>query len=98
MALTLTVKEGMKIYINDVECLVQEICSISRVKLKVNGKPFPCIFTCNKIRAVEILPNVKCSVVNGGDRSRNTIKIVLEAPINIEILREELYIRSKELE
>lgn len=85
MALILCVKKGKPFFVGSRAVVIREIISPTHFIVSVKKK----VFDVTAEESVEILPNVHASC--GGSCPENFVKIVLEAPKNIFILREHIY-------
>lgn len=89
MALTIGLKPNSAFYINDTRVTVEQVFTSMNFKIKVHGKAMDSLFNITDRRSVEIMPKVMCSAGNKG--STDIVKIVIDAPRNMKILREKLY-------
>lgn len=88
MALVLGMQEDRSFFLNDVEVKVEKIHSPTRATLTVDGY----LITKKTIgpnHRTELIPGVYASI--GTDSTIEQVKIALEAPRNIKILRDNLY-------
>lgn len=89
MALVLSVKEDGVFYVGDTPVRVVNIQDSLRFDVRVETPYMNHVYKISETKAVEILPDVKVSAGKNG--SEHAVKIVIEAPKNIRILRERLY-------
>lgn len=88
MALVLGMQEGRSFYLNDLEVKVVKIVTPTRAILEVNGYLITKV-TIGPNHRTELMPGVYASI--GTDSNVDQVKIALEAPRNIKILRDNLY-------
>lgn len=88
MALVLAMQEGRSIYVGDTEVVVESVQSASRVKVRVKG-PLDTLHTLTLNNRTEILPTVYLQLGTGS--TPTMVKLVIEAPKHITILRDSLY-------
>lgn len=88
MALVLGMMEGRSFFLNDIEVTLVKISTPTRAILEVNG-PMITKVTIGPNHRTELMPGVYASI--GTDSTVDQIKIALEAPRNIKILRDKLY-------
>jgi len=89
MALVISVKEGEKFYIQDTPVEVSRILDPLKFKVTVIGSTMNSVFNISDRVAVEILPGVMVSAGKNG--SMLAVKVVIQAPKTIKILRAALY-------
>lgn len=90
MPLVLSLKEGDDFWVNDRQLVVDRIADGSHFTLRVEGEDRPKEITDTKAR--EVMTDVFVSA--GGFYKYGMIRVVIEAPREIEILRGDRY-RSK---
>jgi len=88
MALVLGMTEGRSFFLNDIQVDVEKIHTPKRVTLNVHGTFIQKVTITDSVRA-ELMPNVYASI--GTDSTIDQVKVALEAPRNIKILRDNLY-------
>lgn len=88
MALVLGMMEGRSFFLNDIEVKLVKISTPTRAILEVNGSLITKV-TIGPNHRTELMPGVYASI--GTDSTVDQIKIALEAPRNIKILRDKLY-------
>ncbi len=89
MALVLGVKENLSFYVADTQVIVTQIITSTKFKITVCAPGMYHVYTITDQRALEILPKVMVSA--GSNTSLSMVKVVIEAPRNIKILRDSLY-------
>jgi len=92
MALVLGIQEGRSFFLNDLEVKVVKIASPTRAILEVNGYLITKM-TIGPNHRTELIPGVYASI--GTESTIDQVKIALEAPRNIKILRDSLYEESQ---
>ncbi len=95
MALVLALSTEKGMYIDDILVSVDQILSTSKFKLKVHGKAMDAIYTVDSKMDVEILPNVKVRSGINKAKAANSVRILIDAPRRMRILRQELYENSE---
>ena len=88
MALVLGMQEGRSFYLADTKVTVEKISSPTRAILSVNGAIIQKM-TIGPNHRTELLPGIYASI--GTDSTVDQIKVVLEAPRTVKILRDNLY-------
>lgn len=88
MALVLGMQEGRSFYLADTQVEVEKIFTPSRVSLVVHGH-FLKKMTIGPNHRTELMPGIYASI--GTDSTIDQVKIALEAPRNVKILRDNLY-------
>lgn len=88
MALVLGMQEGRSFFLNDIEVKILKIATPTRAILEVNGYMITKV-TIGPNHRTELIPGVYASI--GTDSTVEQIKVALEAPRNIKILRDNLY-------
>ena len=88
MALVLGMQEGRSFFLNDVKVEVEKIQTPTRTSLIVHGAFLKKVTITPKNRT-ELIPGVYASI--GTDSTVEQVKVALEAPRNIKILRDNLY-------
>jgi sRNA-binding carbon storage regulator CsrA len=88
MALVLGMQEGRSFFLNDIEVKILKIATPQRATLEVNGYMITKV-TIGPNHRTELIPGVYASI--GTDSTVEQIKVALEAPRNIKILRDNLY-------
>lgn len=90
MALVLAMQEGRAFYVGNTRVEIAEVRSIHQVKIKVQAKgAMDAIYTLTTNSRVEILDRVYVQLGLGSTAS--LIKIAIEAPREVTILRDALY-------
>jgi len=87
MALVLSLKQDQSFYLNDQKVTVTEVITPTCFVLELEGQPKP--VTVDDSHSVEIVPEVW--VAAGKPVSVGLIRVVIDAPREILILREENY-------
>lgn len=88
MALVLGMQEGRSFYLNDLRVEVEKISTPTRVTLQIHGDIIN-KKTIGPNHRTELMPGIYASI--GTDSTIDQVKIALEAPRNIKILRDNLY-------
>ena len=88
MALVLGMQEGRSFFLNNIEVEVEKINTPTRATLKVHSSLITKM-TIGPNHRTELIPGVYASI--GTDSTIDQVKIALEAPRNIKILRDNLY-------
>lgn len=88
MALVLGMQEGRSFYLNNMRVEVDRIFTPTRASLTIHGDLLSKKMISPNNRT-ELLPNIYASI--GTNSTIDQIKVVLEAPRNIKILRDNLY-------
>lgn len=88
MALVLGMQENRSFYLNDLKVTVETISTPTRAILLVDG-PILKKVTIGPNHRTELIPGVYASI--GTDSTIDQIKVALEAPRNVKILRDNLY-------
>lgn len=88
MALVLGMQEGRSFYLNDTQVDIEKIHTPTRVTLVVHGALLKKM-TIGPNHRTALMPGVYASI--GTDSTIDQVKIALEAPRNIKILRDNLY-------
>lgn len=88
MALVLGMQEGRSFYLADIQVEVEKIVTPKRVNLIVHGHILQKM-TIGPNHRTELMPGIYASI--GTDSTVDQVKIALEAPRNIKILRDNLY-------
>ena len=88
MALVLGLKEGESFYLDDTKVDLEQISSPTRATLMIHGAIIRKM-TIGPNHRTELLPGVYAQI--GLDSKIDLLKIALEAPRNITILRKHLY-------
>jgi len=88
MALVLGMQEGRSFYLNSTRVDVEKISTPTRVTLLIHG-PVMQKMTIGPNHRTELQPGVYASI--GTDSTIDQIKVAIEAPRNIKILRDNLY-------
>ncbi len=89
MALTVGIVPNGVLYIGDTKVSVEQVMHPMNFKVKVHGECMDQVYTITDKRATEIMPNVMMSAGHKG--TDDMLKVVVNAPRNIKILREKLY-------
>ncbi len=89
MALILALKEGEIFYVDDRPVKVSKIISAHRFKLSVDKDWVTEEYLITSYSRVEVLPNVFCSA--GSTPSVRQVRVLIEAPKNIKLLRDKCY-------
>ncbi|HEY0819769.1 MAG TPA: hypothetical protein VGD46_13380 [Rhizobacter sp.] len=90
MALVLAMQEGRAFYVDDTRVEVERVATAQQVTLKVVGKCMDQQFHLTDRDRTEILPGVYAQL--GLGNSTGTVKIAVEAPKKVRILRDSLYL------
>ena len=93
MALVISMREGQSFYLNDLRVTVDRIHTPNRVTLEISGMILKKM-TIGPNHRTELIPEVYASI--GTDSLIDTVKIALEAPRNVTILRESLYAAAQD--
>jgi hypothetical protein len=88
MALVLGMLEGRSFYLADTRVEVEKIFTPNRVSLIVHGSILRKV-TIGPNHRTELMPGIYASI--GTDSTIDQVKVALEAPRNIKILRDNLY-------
>lgn len=88
MALVLGMMEGRSFFLNDTEVKVIKIATPTRAILEIHGYMITKV-TIGPNHRTELMPGVYASI--GTDSTVDQVKVALEAPRNIKILRDKLY-------
>lgn len=88
MALVLGMQEARSFYLNDIRVEVEKIFTPSRATLIIHGSILKKV-TIGPNHRTELMPGIYASI--GTDSTIDQIKVALEAPRNIKILRDNLY-------
>lgn len=88
MALILALNEGESFYVGDQKVLLEKIIDRNFFVLTIPTGWATQKFEIKDTSRVEILPNVFCQAGYGTQRQ---VKVLLEAPKHIKLLRSELY-------
>lgn len=91
MALVLGLLEGRSFYLADIQVEVGRIHTPNRVTLIIHGGILEKV-TIGPNHRTELIPGVYASI--GTDSTIDQVKIALEAPRNIKILRDNLYAKK----
>lgn len=91
MPLVLSLKEGDDFWVNDQQVVIDQIENGSKFAVRVDGSDRPKEITDAKAR--EVLPDVFVSA--GGFYKYGMVRVVIEAPRSIEILRGDRYRKQK---
>lgn len=90
MALILSVERGHSILVgqqNPVKVVVDEIMSSQNYKLRVELPSHDTVYTITNRTSTEVVPKVRIAAGRG---TNQVAKLVIEAPRNIAIMREDL--------
>jgi sRNA-binding carbon storage regulator CsrA len=87
MALVLSLKQGDAFYINTLRLEIGQVDSAELFMLHMAGKKEPLAITDRE--AIEVVPDVH--IASGGFHNSGLIRVTVDAPREIEILREEKY-------
>ena len=98
MALVLMMQEGRSFYLNDLRVTVEKIITPTRATLTVNGAIIQKM-TIGPNHRTELMPGIYAQIGMTEENQEkvtdetplDTVKIALEAPRNIKILRDNLY-------
>lgn len=93
MPLTLGIKPGHSFYVGDTKVEVSEVLGPHKFKVTVYEQTMNRIFTVTDQRSTEVMPNVLLST--GLNSSPELMRVVVEAPRHIRVLREKLYLRAQ---
>ena len=88
MALVLGMLEGRSFYLADIQVEVERIHTPGRVTLQIHGDILRKV-TIGPNHRTELMPGIYASI--GTDSTIDQVKVALEAPRNIKILRDNLY-------
>lgn len=88
MALILGIQEGRSFYLEDIRVEVERIHTPTRATLVIHG-PIIEKKTIGPNHRTELIPGVYASI--GTDSTIEQVKVALEAPRSIKILRDILY-------
>ena len=88
MALVLGMQEGRSFYLNTIKVEVERISTPTRATLLIHGAVINKV-TIGPSHRTELIPGVYAHI--GTDSKIDQIKIAIEAPRNIKILRDTLY-------
>jgi hypothetical protein len=88
MALVLGMTENRSFYLNDTQVVVERIHTPTRVTLVIHEEIIRKV-TIGPNHRTELMPGIYASI--GTDSTIEQVKIALEAPRNIKILRDKLY-------
>lgn len=91
--LTVGLTKGGAVYINDTKVTVHKITHSLSFQVKVHTPAVDKIFSVDDRRATEIMQGVMCSAGNKG--SSDMVKMVIDAPRHMKILREKLYLKAR---
>lgn len=89
MALVLAMQPGRSFYVDGVKVDVLSADIPGEARIQVNGKAMDSIYTLGADYSTEILPRVHAQLGLGSGPT--TLKVVLEAPKDVRILRDSLY-------
>lgn len=92
MALVIVVAKGDSFYANDIKCTITRIKSQNIFRVEVDKGTIIEAYEISADKRTEVLPGV---FLSAGFRSNNGAKVVIEAPSNVKILREQLYNADK---
>ncbi len=92
MALVLGMQEGRSFFLNNTEVTVVRIHTPTRATLEIDGSVIKRVTIGPNIRTA-LMPEVYASI--GTDSTIEQVKIALEAPRNVKILRDNLYKESQ---
>jgi sRNA-binding carbon storage regulator CsrA len=104
MALVLVMKEGDKVYIGDTPVQIVEVKNPMKFKVEVQKPSISQRYMVDDRRGVEILPKVVVSAglndrtyhnAGKGHSPDEVVKLVINAPREIQIDREALYLRKQ---
>ncbi len=98
MALVLMMQEGRSFYLNDLQVTVEKIITPTRATLVIDGAIIQKV-TIGPNHRTELMPGIYAQIGMTQDNqdkitddtSIDTVKVALEAPRNIKILRDNLY-------
>ena len=93
MALVLGMTEGRSFYLADIRVEVEKIVTPTRVSLKIHGDIIQKV-TIGPNHRTELMPGIYASI--GTDSTIDQVKVALEAPRNIKILRDNLYAAAQD--
>ncbi len=93
MGLTVGIVQGGAVYIDDTKITVETIMHSLSFKVMVHAASMNHVFTISDRKATEVLPNVMMSAGNKG--SSEMVKVVIDAPAHMKILREKLYLEAQ---
>ena len=93
MALVLGMSEKRSFFLNDTQVEVERIHSPNRVSLTIHGDIIQKM-TIGPNHRTELMPGIYASLGTSG--TIDQVKIALEAPRNIKILRDNLYAASED--
>ncbi len=88
MALVLGIQEGRSFYLGDTRVELEKISTPTRASLLIHGA-INRIVTIGPNHRTELMPGIYASI--GTDSTIEQIKVALEAPRNVKILRDNLY-------
>ena len=88
MALVLGMQEGRSFYLNTIKVEVERISTPTRATLLIHGGVISKV-TIGPNHRTELIPGVYAQI--GTDSTIDQIKVAIEAPRNIRILRDSLY-------
>jgi len=91
MALILALYDESDFYVQDTRVTVHKIYDTRRFKLKVHGSCLDKIFEITDRQQTEILPNVRVTAGNNVDPKKIMVKVSIEAPKRLKILRGKLW-------
>lgn len=91
MALVLAIGLDEDFYVKDTRVSLDSITHELKFKLKVHGSAMDNVYEITDKHALEILPNVRVSAGTNADLVKGYVKVVIDAPKTIKILREDLY-------
>ena len=83
------------LYIEDTRVTIHKIYDARRFKVKVHGTAIDKIYEVTDKLQTEILPNVRVTAGNNVDPDKDMIKLAIEAPRRLKILRGSLYRKAK---
>lgn len=89
MALVLAMQPGRSFYVGDTQVEVVAAEVHGEVTVKVHGKNMDHIYHLTENKRTELLPSVFAQLGLGS--GPNTLKIAVEAPRSVRILRDSLY-------
>jgi len=88
MALVLGMQQGRSFYLNNTKVVVEKISTPTRATLLIHG-PIIQKVTIGPNHRTELEPGVYAQI--GLDSTIDQIKVAIEAPRNVKILRDNLY-------
>ncbi len=91
--LTVGLVKGGAVYVNDTKITVHKITHSLSFQVKVHTPGMDRIFSVDDRKATEVMQNVMVSAGNKG--SEGMVKVVINAPRHMKILREKLYLKEK---